>query len=89
MMGSEELYEGLLGVTRKYLTEASVRAAIGTALKRSGDSEQGLTVGHLPEVVAEAMVGLRLFCEPEKFGDLMMDLTEYCELVSSDSAEST
>ena len=77
MAASDDLYQELLGVTRAYLSDASVRAAVGTALDRSGQA--GLTPENLPEVVAEAMVGLRLVCEPERFGDLMMDLTEYCE----------
>lgn len=72
-------YEGLLGVMRKYLSDASVKAAIGTALERRGLSEAELEAARLPEVVAEAMVGLRVFCPEEEFGDLMMDLAEYCE----------
>jgi len=84
----DDIYDGLFAVTRSYLSDASVKAAVGTALKRKGRAEQTLTPENLPEVVAEAMVGLRLFCEPDSFGDLMMDLTEYCERVSHEPLES-
>ena len=63
--------------------------AVKTALECSGASEHGLTADNLPEVVAEAMVGLRLFCEPDKFGELMMDLTEYCEQLGPRPPDST
>ncbi|MCP4201994.1 MAG: hypothetical protein GY769_08680 [bacterium] len=88
MTASEALWKDLFAVTQPYLSDASVRAAVGTALERSGDSGRTLTSENLPEVVAEAMVGLRLFCAPEKFGDLMMDLTEYCERLSQEPADS-
>ena len=38
-----------------------------------------LSSGNLPEVVSQAMVGLRIFCDRERLPDLMMDLVDYCD----------
>lgn len=73
------LYDGLVEVARRYLSEPSVRAAIDKTLERRRLEPNDLATDTLPEVVAEAMVGLRMFCDPEKLGDLMVDLAEYCE----------
>ena len=79
MSQSDDTYVGLVAVLRGYLSQASVTAALGSALKKYGLSPQTLGREELPEVVAEAMVGLRMFCDPALVGDLMVDLAEYCE----------
>lgn len=85
MSGRSEVFDGLVAVLRGYLSEASVTAALGTALARRGLTPEQLGPEELPEVVAEAMVGLRMFCAPERVGDLMLDLAEYCERVGAGS----
>ena len=77
------LYFDLFRVTRKYLSDISVQAAMTTALDRRGLASEDLSAENLPGIVADAMVGLRLFCKPEQSGDLMMDLTELCEELSA------
>ena len=77
------IYDGLVVVLRGYLTAASVAAALDTTLKNRGLAPETLDAEKLPEVVAEAMVGLRMFCAPERVGDLMIDLAEYCEGVGA------
>lgn len=79
MSEADEIYDGLVAVLRGYLSQASVSAALGTALRKRGLTPQTLGPEKLPEVVAEAMVGLRMFCDPARVGDLMIDLAEYCE----------
>ncbi|MDH3255967.1 MAG: hypothetical protein OEM62_13310 [Acidobacteriota bacterium] len=79
MSDTAVLYEGLLEVAKRYLSEASVRAAVDKTLESRELQPHDLATDTLPGVVAEAMVGLRMFCDPEKLGDLMMDLAEYCE----------
>ena len=79
MSDTAVLYDGLLEVAKRYLSEPSVRAAIDKTLEDRRLEPHDLATDTLPGVVAEAMVGLRMFCEPEKLGDLMMDLAEYCE----------
>jgi hypothetical protein len=79
MSGTARLYVGLVEVTRKYLSEASVRAAIDKTLENRRLKPDELGSDTLSAVVAEAMVGLRIFCDPDKLGDLMLDLADYCE----------
>ncbi len=79
-----QIHEGLVEVLHRYLSPASVSAALGAALEERGLSPQTLSREQLPFVVAEAMVGLRMFCDPERLGDLMMDLAEYCESSAAD-----
>jgi hypothetical protein len=83
MSEAEEIYFGLVSVLRGYLSAASVRASLDTALKKFGLSARTLGRGELPEVVGEAMIGLRMFCDPARIGDLMVDLAEYCEEVEN------
>jgi hypothetical protein len=79
MSEADTIYQGLVAVLRGYLSQASVTASLDTALEKRGLSPQTLGADELPNVVAEAMVGLRMFCDPARVGDLMMDLAEYCE----------
>ncbi len=78
-MSQPEVYRGLLAVLHRYLSPASVSAALGVALERRGLSPATVGPEELPQVVAEAMVGLRMFCAPERIGYLMLDLADYCE----------
>ncbi len=84
MAPSNDIYEGLLGVMRGYLSETSVRVSVDTALKKRGLTPQQLRQENVADVVADAMVGLRLFCDPAKLGDLMLDLADYCDSTRSD-----
>lgn len=81
MSEAAEIYGGLVAVMRGHLSQASVTAALDTVLAKRRLSPRTLGRDELSEVVAEAMVGLRLFCDPAKVGDLMMDLADYCERV--------
>lgn len=76
---SAGVYDGLVVVLRRYLSRESVEATLTTVLTKRGLTPDRLDSGNLPEVVAEAMIGLRLFCAPDRIGDLMLDLADYCE----------
>lgn len=72
-------YGGLVAVLRRYLSQASVDASLKTVLGKRGLTPERLSADDLGAVVSEAMVGLRMFCAPERVGDLMLDLADYCE----------
>ena len=76
---ASDSYRGLAALMARYLSDASVHATLGTVLERRGLSPAGLGPEDLPQVVAQAMVGLRMFCDPEKLPELMVDLADYCD----------
>ncbi len=77
-----ELYDGLRRVVSVYLSEASVQSSVDRVLDRMGLATEEIRPDDLPTIVSEAMIGLRLFCDPTRLGELMMDLAEYCERVA-------
>lgn len=77
------IYEGLLAVMERYLSALSAKSSLTKAFERMGIDPSDLTRENLPEIVSEAMVGIRIFCPPERIGDFMVDLAEYCEDVGS------
>ena len=85
--GPSGVYQGLMDRLGQYLSEASITASVDLVLSRRGLSPATLDRQQLAEVVAEAMVGLRMFCDPARIGDLMMDLAEYCESVGADGPD--
>lgn len=89
MSGSAEVYDRLVEILHGYLSPASVTAALSATLERRGLSPPDVGRGELPDVVADAMVGLRMFCDPERIGDLMMDLAEYCEAVAAEADDAS
>ncbi len=78
-MTASATYRELMALMSAYLSPASVEATLRTVLEKERLSAAELGLDDLPEVVAEAMVGLRLFCDPERLPDLMLDLAELCE----------
>lgn len=79
----EEIHDGLLAVMERYLSTLSAQSSLKKAFERMGIDPSDLTPENLPEIVSEAMVGIRIFCPPEKIGDFMVDLAELCEEVGS------
>lgn len=79
------LLKGLVDVMVRYLSHTSVESTLGVAAGRIGVSLEHLEPSEVEHLVAEAMVGLRIFCDPEKLPDLMLDLADYCERVVEES----
>ena len=78
-MTSSAAYRELVALLATYLSDVSIEATLGTVLAKMDLSAAELGPEDLPRVVAEAMVGLRLFCNPERLPELMVDLAELCE----------
>lgn len=78
--GTEDrLYRGLVAILEGYISPVTVSSMLEKALQKLGLHEDRLKPEDLSTVVAEAMLGMRLFCKPERLPDLMVDLAEYCE----------
>ena len=79
-MTDQAIYDDLFTLMTRYLSDASVEATLGTVLAKRGLSVDEFTSENLPEVVAEAMVGLRAFCRPERLPQLMLELADFCDV---------
>jgi hypothetical protein len=52
---------------------------VATVLAERTMTAHELDADTLIDFVEEVMVGLRLFCPPERLPDLMLELAEYCD----------
>ena len=79
-------YRGLVALMSGYLSVPSVEAMLGVSLEKRGLSADHLQIDDVAEVVAEAMVGLRAFCVPERLPELMLALADYCDHEQDDGS---
>ena len=78
-MTTNEIYSGLVALMSRYLSDSSVEATLGTVLAKKGLTASELNPELLPEVVGDAMLGLRTFCDPERLPQLMLELADFCD----------
>ncbi len=78
-MAGNAVHKNLVGLLSWYLSDASVEATLKPVLKKRGLSAGELTHKVLPDVVADSMVGLRAFCNPDKLPRLMLRLVDFCD----------
>ena len=69
----------LLVVLAPYVARISAAAVVKGSIARLGYLEATLSPEQLEKLIAEVMVGLRLFCEPTRLPELMVDLALFCE----------
>lgn len=74
---SNELLNELCEILCRYIALMTVRAVLGSALHKMHLIETQVHVEHLDRLVEEVMVGLRLFVEPKKLPDLMLELADF------------
>ena len=86
-MKGKSLYEDLVSLLTRHLSEPTVRATIRLALERKGLTDAELGPTELPEVVASAMRGLKMFCDPSALPDLMVDLADFCHEVEESAPD--
>ncbi len=72
--------ERLLAVLERYVARLSAAAVVKASIARLGYTGAALSADQLERLVAETMIGLRLFCAPARLPDLMLELAELCEL---------
>ena len=73
-----DLYEGIAAIMERYISPITVRSTLSNALRRLGLEAAQLTPRDLPELVAEAMTGMKVFCDRERLPELQVDLADYC-----------
>lgn len=69
----------LMDVLVQYVARLSAAAVLKGSMARLGYVDAELTPEQLERLVAEVMIGLRLFCDPARLPELMVDLAELCE----------
>ncbi len=87
--GSGSLYSDLVTIMVRYLSRTSVESTLGVSADRLGISLENLEPREVENLVAQAMIGLRIFCNPDRLPDLMLDLADYCERVVDESEART
>ncbi|MCC6646312.1 MAG: hypothetical protein IT374_12170 [Polyangiaceae bacterium] len=72
--------ERLLAVLERYVARLSAAAVVKASMARLGYVDAELSPDQLERLVAETMIGLRLFCAPTRLPDLMLELADLCDL---------
>jgi hypothetical protein len=80
-------YEHLTGILERYISRATASAMLKTVLDERGIVPEQMTPEDLIGVVEEVMIGLRLFCNPKRLPDLMIELAELCDSDDEDFNE--
>jgi hypothetical protein len=68
----------LVRVLERYIGRILVHSVLHQSQLKLGIPDGPLRRADLEPLVEEAMVGLRLFCPPERLPDLMVDLASLC-----------
>jgi hypothetical protein len=75
---ASECYRALALVLEKYVSALLVHSTLRSALAHCGTTPAAFKKEELKMVVEQAMVGMRLFCEPTRLAALTRDLEEHC-----------
>jgi hypothetical protein len=73
-----DCYRALGAVLEKYVSALLVHSTLRSALAQCGTTPASFKKEELAAVAEQAMVGMRLFCEPARLPDLTRDLAEHC-----------
>ncbi len=69
-----DCYRALAAVLEKYVSALLVHSTLRSALAQCGTSPATFEKAELAPVIEQAMVGMRLFCDPARLPDLTRDL---------------
>jgi hypothetical protein len=72
-------YDRLIEILGRYVSQITVTSMVAAVLAERTMLAQELGADTLIDFVEEVMVGLRLFCPPERLPDLMIELAELCD----------
>jgi len=76
---TDKRFERLTGILERYITRSTAGAMLRTVMADRGIDAGQMTADDLALLVEDVMVGLRLFCNPARLPDLMIDLAELCD----------
>lgn len=60
----------------RYISPIMVDSVLARAMDSNDATSQGVSQGTMEEIVEGSMIGLRLFVEPHRLPDLMVELAE-------------
>lgn len=72
-------YEELEGILERYVSRITMSSMLSSVLAQRSLSQHDVDGENIIPVVEEVMVGLRLFCDPARLPDLMIELAELCD----------
>lgn len=72
-------YEELEGILERYVSRITMSSVLSSVLAQRSLSQHEVDGENIIELVEEVMVGLRLFCDPARLPDLMIELAELCD----------
>jgi hypothetical protein len=76
--GASQCYRDLSAILEKYISPLLVHSTLRSALNHQRTSPGAFERKHITGVVEHAMIGMRLFCDPARLPDLMIELAEHC-----------
>jgi hypothetical protein len=69
----------LVAILERYVSRITVDSMLANVLAQRAIEHSAIDSENLMDIVGEVMTGLRLFCEPERLPDLMIELAEFCD----------
>jgi len=72
-------YEQLSAILEHHVSHITVMSMLSSVLAQRSITPYDVRGGNIVEIVEEVMVGLRLFCDPARLPDLMIELAELCD----------
>ena len=74
-------FDELTETLSRYISRITVSSMVDNMLRQRSLSSWDLGSDNIVEFIEDLMVGLRLFCDPARLPDLMIDLAELCDRV--------
>jgi hypothetical protein len=75
------IFGELVTVLEPFISKITVRSVLTRTLNEMHLEPSFLGGANVDQVVEKSMLGLRLFCPPEKLAELMLAVAEYCQQV--------
>lgn len=75
------LYDDLADLIARHISRITVMSIMGNTLGHRSMTPSDINAENVVQFIEELMVGLRLFCEPTRLPDLMIELAEFCDRV--------
>jgi hypothetical protein len=72
-------YEQLTSVLERHVSRITAMSVLASVLAQCSLAPHDVRGHNIVDVVEKLMVGLRLFCDPTRLPDLMIELAELCD----------
>ena len=78
IVAGSETYLELCVILERYISAISMHSTLKSTLLHRRLAPQTMQRADVSAVVEDAMVGMRLFCDPERLPALMLELADFC-----------